>query len=691
MRFHSALAHTLGAALVALGCAGAEPASAPDNELCAPQLQTSSGARILPLAEGLISQRALGGVTPELALDGAGNRLVVYRDDVPTGRGAVILRRRPAAAAAFEAGKPLSDTADDCAAPTLAVQGDHVLVVWAQRGKEPGVYGRVSNDASMTFGPPFLISDDVSDDARPRAAMDAEGQWALVWDGGERTDEEGPVRPLLYARSRPSSEFSVETMGDVRGIGRPALALAGDGSAVIAWSALVTQEGGHAVMVARAGASAGPQEWLSEPFELARETTSEVALTADGEHVFLAFSKVSTAAGAAEPLGLALLRSSDNGLTFEALGSPTESATQASRVSLAPSGALWLLYRECSSEGACHDVLERSQDQGATFELARQVEAEDLSLAAITSDDQTLVLAASKRSGLLHDITYAELGGAEVGEISASTMLTAYDAAGADAIGADATRPAVAGGADGDVLVAYAAEASRLPSTRSGIFFVRSSAGGRAFDSPLMVAPNAPAIAFDCQRETPEVAARASDARVAIDSGADDIAVAWADEVVDPSSSASCSLGSPTDVFVSRSANGGRSFSEPVNVSRSTRESTAPSLAHTAGGNLALAWSEQVETALPDCSNTTLRNVLLSLSEGADFSAPLNISAMVLPDYCGDSWDPVLLSSHDALEVAFRVSSTAGSGSSALVIARSEDGGRNFTLAGRLFEADFAA
>jgi hypothetical protein len=126
------------------------------------------------------------------------------------------------------------------------------------------------------------------------------------------------------------------------------------------------------------------------------------------------------------------------------------------------------------------------------------------------------------------------------------------------------------------------------------VFFTRSIDGGLNF-SPLANLSNSPGSA--------------SSAQIATDP-AGNINVIWVDNTP-PSSS--------TDVYFTRSANGGASFSAPINISNNTGFSTGPSLAVDAGGNVHVAWQD---------TTPGNREIFFSRStdSGATFAASQNLS-----------------------------------------------------------------
>jgi hypothetical protein len=126
------------------------------------------------------------------------------------------------------------------------------------------------------------------------------------------------------------------------------------------------------------------------------------------------------------------------------------------------------------------------------------------------------------------------------------------------------------------------------------IFYTRSTDGGQNF-SALMNLSNSPGTSRTAQ--------------IATDLGGN-INVVWADNTP-PSSS--------TDIFYSRSSNAGASFSAPQNIANNAGFSTNPSLAVDPGGNINVAW----EDTTPGNHDIFFSR---SADSGATFSASQNLS-----------------------------------------------------------------
>lgn len=123
------------------------------------------------------------------------------------------------------------------------------------------------------------------------------------------------------------------------------------------------------------------------------------------------------------------------------------------------------------------------------------------------------------------------------------------------------------------------------------VFFSRSADGGATFSAPHNLS-NGPADSGN-----PEVA---------VDAGGN-ISVVWENENI------------TFGVFYTHSADGGASFSTPVNLATNTTGSFGPQLALDASGNLYVAWEDDFNSQ-SDISFSS------SSDKGATFSAPKNLS-----------------------------------------------------------------
>jgi hypothetical protein len=141
---------------------------------------------------------------------------------------------------------------------------------------------------------------------------------------------------------------------------------------------------------------------------------------------------------------------------------------------------------------------------------------------------------------------------------------------------------------------------------------------------------------------------------VALDS-AGSVNLAWADSAV-----------GPRQVLFTRSSDGGVSFTEPVNVSRSSGEAFDPAIATDAGDAVNVAWED---TGSGEGAIFFSR----SMDRGLSFSSPTRVSAAQ-----GEASDPeVAVDRFGGLNVAWIQEQP--SGGTRVMISRSTDGGRTFS------------
>jgi hypothetical protein len=121
----------------------------------------------------------------------------------------------------------------------------------------------------------------------------------------------------------------------------------------------------------------------------------------------------------------------------------------------------------------------------------------------------------------------------------------------------------------------------------------------------------------------------------------------------------------PPDVFLARSTNGGDSFSAPVNLSNSfTADSRGEDIA-VSRRNVFVVWSEEI---------AGVQRILLrrSTNNGRSFASPQTLSVAEIAN------NPQVVVSGDDVYVAWEALGQ-GNQFSDIFVARSEDGGRNFS------------
>ncbi len=687
---HFACALVFALASVALGACGRTSLHRSDVHpspfACAQELLAGGVSRATSDSSGLVSQRALGALGPRLWIDSVGNRFAVYRDDIPTGRGEAVLRVFSATDATQAPSLELSDSAGDSAAPDIAGRDQLVSVVWVERqGTVRALLARISSDGGDTFSPVVRVSTSVNPDAQPRVAVDAQDRVVVVWDGP--SDSADGSRPLFGARSNPGGgRFSDPvTLAKIQGLGEVALAIASS-QVFVAWAEARTIEGGHVVELVHSDESG---EVFSSPSEVRGETFTGPALLADDTAgLLLLWASGTTTTGSPQSLGVVLSRSLDGGDSFEDLGTLDEGPGSNLQLAGNPAGELWAAWQSCPVSGSCETQMSHLKNH-ATAPFARGVIHPDvlagsqLKVCALGVSSSDLDVMWTGRPGWFADVFSSTLdpGKAEAEVIAAGlSPLTHHAEISSAEVGADASMPVLALGTGQSLWAAWGQEANAIPSAASGIFLAASQDSGRTFQPPRRVGDNAPTVDFACQKVAGMPTVPLTPAHVSLAVRGSDVAVAWADEVADPTWSGACWLGTPADIFVSRSSDGGMAFSEPVNVSRSVGASTNPVLRFDAHGALVLLWEELVAGRDSGCEYTNRSQIFSARAEGGQaFSLAMSLSDVVHPGFCGNTENPILAVAGDKIYAAWIAESALGSGTRRVISVRSQDGGATFS------------
>jgi hypothetical protein len=186
-----------------------------------------------------------------------------------------------------------------------AGDGGRFVVVWqAGDGSGLGVFGRRFDRRAQALGDEFQINVHTSDDQRnPALAVAADGGFAVVWQSAFQDGKPWSLRGRRFGGRvlRGSRELPIGEAGGIQR--RPALALAADGSALVAWEDFerdprgdvrarwIDRDGGPLGADFRVGAAAGAGLQPS------------LAATGPGS-----FAAVWTAGAGAEPPGIGVRR-----------------------------------------------------------------------------------------------------------------------------------------------------------------------------------------------------------------------------------------------------------------------------------------------------------------------------------------------------------------------------------------------
>lgn len=190
---------------------------------------------------------------PSVAMDAAGNFVVAWQspDGVSTNFG--IFAQRYAAGGTAVGGEFRVNTVTTGVqqAPSVAVDADgDVVVAWqsaGQDGSQDGIYAQRYNGAGAPFGGEFRVNTyTAGSQARPSVAVDAAGDFAVVWDSGQ----DGSGYGVYAQRYGPSGaavggEFRINTYTTLIQA-FAAVAMDSDGDIVAAWTSGPFQGGGGA-------------------------------------------------------------------------------------------------------------------------------------------------------------------------------------------------------------------------------------------------------------------------------------------------------------------------------------------------------------------------------------------------------------------------------------------------------------
>lgn len=235
---------------------------------------------------------------PQVAMDAAGNFVVVWTSNLQDGNGTGVYARKFDNTGAALSGEVLVNTyiigAQDQPDIAMDADGDFV-VVWqsdGQDGHSEGVYGQLYNSSMTKVGTEFQVSTITAyKQYRPAVAMDADGDFVVAWEdskadaGGpgifvRRYDRTGTARDVLpvlaNAISLKKQEFPDVAMDDA-------------GNFVVVWTSqeqdTPTSRGIYGQLFSADGTKTGPAEFLVNTFVTGEQTDASVAMDADGDFV----------------------------------------------------------------------------------------------------------------------------------------------------------------------------------------------------------------------------------------------------------------------------------------------------------------------------------------------------------------------------------------------------------------------
>lgn len=228
-----------------------------------------------------------------VAMDANGNFVITWTSSGQDGSGYGIYAQRYDASGSAVGGefrvntRTISDQSD----PSLAVDADgDFVIVWssyAQDGDGAGVYAQRYASSGAAIGGEFRVNTTTdSDQESARVAMDASGDFVVVWVSSWQDGGLVGVYAQRYASdgSTIGGEFRVNTYtADHQD--DPAVAMDQDGSFVVSWSSMFQDDGAswgvYAQRYDAAGATVGA-EFRVNTHTTGSQTSSSVAMDADG-------------------------------------------------------------------------------------------------------------------------------------------------------------------------------------------------------------------------------------------------------------------------------------------------------------------------------------------------------------------------------------------------------------------------
>lgn len=233
---------------------------------------------------------------PSVARDASGNSVIVWQTANQDGSGTAIYRHRLTPGGGFYGGGPNlvnTHTTNDQSRPSVAMdsQGDFVIVweSYLQDGSVTGVYGQRFNNAGGIEGGEFPINTHTtSNQDFAKVAVDADGDFVVAWESYLQDGSgDGVYARRFNAAGVPQgNEFRVNstTTGDQA---KPSLAMDADGDFVVVWQSS-GQDGDNAGIYGQRYNAAGVAQ--GSEFPVNTTTTNgqifpSVDMDADGDFV----------------------------------------------------------------------------------------------------------------------------------------------------------------------------------------------------------------------------------------------------------------------------------------------------------------------------------------------------------------------------------------------------------------------
>jgi hypothetical protein len=234
-------------------------------------------------------------IRPAVAMDADGDFVVVWTSYEQDGMAGGIFGQRFDAAGAAQGTefRANSYTTSQQSQPAVAMDADgDFVVVWSSYGPDGsgyGVFGQRFDAAGFAQGLEFKVNVFPAEDQwNPAVAMDADGDFVVAWQGYDPDSADFDIFARLFFATGMTNggEFPVNsTTADEQW--NPAVAMDADGDFVVAWGSYGTDGSGYGVFAQRLDAAGVAQgdEFRVNSFTTNDQRFPSVAVDADGDFV----------------------------------------------------------------------------------------------------------------------------------------------------------------------------------------------------------------------------------------------------------------------------------------------------------------------------------------------------------------------------------------------------------------------
>jgi len=420
-----------------------------------------------------------------------------------------------------------------------------------------GFLGMCAPAQAQQFSAPINVSNNADYSYTPQVAVDSNGVIYLAWEDDTATNSN-----ILFSRSTDGgATFSTPlNISSAAGYSfNPRIAIGAAGDVNIAWQ--LQSSNSTDIMFARstdAGLSFSAPIDLSNQSNQSFDSESPQIASDTAGNVYVVWENDSL------QLGIFFTRSSDGGATFStpAVISTNASGSYSPQIAAGPGGSLGVVWED-NIQGADDISFSYSSNHGATFSLPQ-------SLSLHTGNSMNAQIAIDGNGNI--DVVWENNspGAFDVfftrSTDNGASFLAPADISNGSGNAADSQ---MALDAKGDINVVW--DDNVPPNYNPDIYFARSNDGGATFSTPLNVSNDS---------------GSSVNPFLTIDAGAN-IDVAWEDNT--PGNQ---------EIFFSRSADSGGTFSAPLDLSNDAGLSLAPDMAADNSGNLNVTWQDGLTSGI---------------------------------------------------------------------------------------------